>query len=102
VPQTGETIEHPRGLIIEILESDPRRVVRAKLRGPRPPPSALAEDKPAEKGPLFVGGFGAYHPGVAVAGMGDGSTRGLSFTIDREVLHALGSRAGGELPGAEW
>jgi CBS domain containing-hemolysin-like protein len=47
VPQTGETIEHPRGLIIEILESDPRRVVRAKLRGPRPAPSALAEDKPA-------------------------------------------------------
>jgi len=64
--------------------------------------SGLAEDKPAEKGPLFVGGFGAYHPGVAVAGMGDGSTRGLSFTIDREVLQALGSRAGGELPGAEW
>lgn len=47
VPQTGETIEHPRGLIIEILESDPRRVIRAKLRGPRPAPSTLAEDKPA-------------------------------------------------------
>jgi CBS domain containing-hemolysin-like protein len=47
VPQTGETIEHPRGLIIEILEADPRRVVRAKLRGPRPAPSALAEDKSA-------------------------------------------------------
>ena len=64
--------------------------------------SGLAEDEPAEKGPLFVGGFGAYHPGVAVAGMGDGSTRALSFTIDREVLQALGSRAGGELPNAEW
>ena len=64
--------------------------------------SGLAEDEPAEKGPLFVGGFGAYHPGVAVAGMGDGSTRGLSFTIDREVLQAIGSRAGGELPNAEW
>ena len=64
--------------------------------------TGLAEDEPAEKGPLFVGGFGAYHPGVAVAGMGDGSTRGLSFTIDREVLQAIGSRAGGELPNAEW
>ena len=64
--------------------------------------TGLAEDELAEKGPLFVGGFGAYHPGVAVAGMGDGSTRGLSFKIDREVLQALGSRAGGELPGAEW
>jgi len=66
--------------------------------------TGLPEEEPAEKGPLFVGGFGAYHPGMAVAGMGDGSTRALSFTIDREVLHALGSRAGGELPGAddEW
>ena len=64
--------------------------------------TGLAVDEPAEKGPLFVGGFGAYHPGVAVAGMGDGSTRGLSFTIDREVLQAIGSRAGGELPNAEW
>jgi len=66
--------------------------------------TGIPEEEPAEKGPLFVGGFGAYHPGMAVAGMGDGSTRALSFTIDREVLHALGSRAGGELPGAddEW
>lgn len=47
LPQTGETIEHPRGLVIEILESDPRRVVRARLRGPRPAPSTLAEGKTA-------------------------------------------------------
>ena len=60
------------------------------------------EDEPAEKGPLTVGGFGAYHPGVAVAGMGDGSTRAVFYLIDREVLQALGSRAGGELPSVEW
>jgi hypothetical protein len=43
----GETIDHPRGLTIEIIEADPRRVIRAKLRGPRPAPSALAEGKAA-------------------------------------------------------
>ncbi len=47
VPQAGETIEHPRGPTIEILEADPRRVIRAKLRGPKAAPSALAEDKTA-------------------------------------------------------
>jgi magnesium and cobalt transporter len=47
VPAAGETIEHPRGLTIEIIEADPRRVIRAKLRGPRTAPSALAEDKTA-------------------------------------------------------
>jgi len=65
--------------------------------------TGLAVEEPAEKGPLFVGGFGAYHPGVAVSGMGDGSTRALSDDIDRDILHALGSRAGGELPGnTDW
>jgi len=47
VPAAGETIDHPRGLTIEIIEADPRRVIRAKLRGPRPAPSALAEGKAA-------------------------------------------------------
>jgi len=47
VPQVGETIEHPRGPTIEILEADPRRVIRAKLRGPKAAPSTLAEDKTA-------------------------------------------------------
>jgi CBS domain containing-hemolysin-like protein len=47
VPAVGETIEHPRGLTIEIIEADPRRVIRAKLRGPRAAPSALAEGKTA-------------------------------------------------------
>ena len=47
VPAVGETIEHPRGLTIEIIEADPRRVIRAKLRAPRAAPSALAEGKTA-------------------------------------------------------
>jgi CBS domain containing-hemolysin-like protein len=47
VPQAGETIDHPRGPTIEILEADPRRVIRVKLRGPKAAPSALAEDKTA-------------------------------------------------------
>lgn len=47
VPLAGEIIDHPRGLTIEIIEADPRRVIRAKLRGPRAAPSPLAEDKTA-------------------------------------------------------
>jgi CBS domain containing-hemolysin-like protein len=47
VPQAGEMIDHPRGLVIEVLESDPRRVIRVKLRGPKAAPSALAEIKTA-------------------------------------------------------
>lgn len=47
VPLAGETIEHPRGPTIEILEADPRRVIRARLRGPKAAPSTLAEDKTA-------------------------------------------------------
>lgn len=45
VPQAGETLEHPRGPVIEVLAADPRRVVRLRLRAPRPAVSALAEDK---------------------------------------------------------
>lgn len=47
VPQAGETVEHPRGYMIEIVESDPRRVVRLRIRTQRPAPQALAEGKPA-------------------------------------------------------
>jgi len=64
--------------------------------------TGLVEDAPAEKGPLTVGGFGSYHPGAAVVSMADGSTRAIGNSINLEVLHALGSRAGGELPDAEW
>ncbi len=60
--------------------------------------TGLVEDEPAEKGLLTVGGFGSYHPGAAVVSMADGSTRAIGNSINPEVLHALGSRAGGELP----
>jgi len=64
--------------------------------------TGLVEEEPAEKGLLTVGGFGSYHPGASVIGMADGSTRAMSDSINLEVLHALGSRAGGELPSADW
>jgi prepilin-type N-terminal cleavage/methylation domain-containing protein len=60
--------------------------------------TGLVEDEPAEKGLLAVGGFGSYHPGASVVSMADGSTRAIGNSINPEVLHALGSRAGGELP----
>jgi CBS domain containing-hemolysin-like protein len=47
VPQVGEIIDHPRGLTVEVLEADPRRIIRARLRGPKAPSSTLAENKAA-------------------------------------------------------
>ncbi|RLS34751.1 MAG: DUF1559 domain-containing protein [Planctomycetota bacterium] len=64
--------------------------------------TGVADVETLEKGALYVGGFGAYHPGVAVVGMADGSTRALAYSISPEILHRLGSRAGGELPDSNW
>jgi magnesium and cobalt transporter len=47
VPEAGETLEHPRGYMIEIVEADPRRVVRVRIRTQKPAPAVLAEDKTA-------------------------------------------------------
>ncbi len=47
VPQAGESVEHPRGSLIEIVTADPRRIIRLRLKGPKSAPSALAEDKTA-------------------------------------------------------
>jgi CBS domain containing-hemolysin-like protein len=38
VPARGETISHPSGIIFEVLEADPRRVKRLKVRNLPPPP----------------------------------------------------------------
>lgn len=43
VPQEGDVIQHPRGLHIEVLAADPRRVTRIRLRGPKPPAATTAE-----------------------------------------------------------
>ncbi|HVM80157.1 MAG TPA: hemolysin family protein [Stellaceae bacterium] len=41
VPARGEVIGHPLGFEIEVLEADPRRIKRLRLRGlPAPPPEA--------------------------------------------------------------
>jgi CBS domain containing-hemolysin-like protein len=41
VPSRGEIIEHPSGIEFEVLDADPRRVKRLKIRGlpSRPPPT---------------------------------------------------------------
>jgi CBS domain containing-hemolysin-like protein len=42
----GDSLEHPRGPRIEVVEADPRRVIRVRLRSPKPvQPAALAESK---------------------------------------------------------
>lgn len=40
VPVRGELISHPSGLEIEVLDADPRRVKRLRLRGLAPPPAS--------------------------------------------------------------
>jgi CBS domain containing-hemolysin-like protein len=45
VPQRGEVIQHPAGLSFEVLDADPRRVKRLRVRGlpPFPAPAATAQ-----------------------------------------------------------
>ncbi|HEX5006258.1 MAG TPA: hemolysin family protein [Hyphomonadaceae bacterium] len=43
VPQAGDQVEHPHGAQIEVIAADPRRVIRIRLRAPRPQPAMLAE-----------------------------------------------------------
>jgi len=46
VPQTGDSIAHPRGPVMEVLAADPRRVTRMRLRAaPKPAVPALADSK---------------------------------------------------------
>ncbi|MFM7249888.1 MAG: DUF1559 domain-containing protein [Planctomycetaceae bacterium] len=78
-----------------------RNTGRTEWSTPRPGIPGEPAEAPVEKGPLWVGGFGSYHPAVAVIGMADGSVRAIEETIDRDILHALGSRAGGELPSGD-
>jgi len=62
------------------------------------PPQRSGVEAEEEPDPLFVGGFGSFHPGMMMVGMGDGSTRGIANTVSVEVLHQLGHRSDGEIP----
>jgi magnesium and cobalt transporter len=46
VPQRGETIDHPSGLVFEVLDADPRRVKRLRVRGLPPLPVAAGGSEP--------------------------------------------------------
>ncbi|MEI9990429.1 MAG: hemolysin family protein [Rhizomicrobium sp.] len=46
VPQRGEIVAHPSGYEFEVLEADPRRVKRLRIRAPAPPPAGPADGKP--------------------------------------------------------
>jgi Mg2+/Co2+ transporter CorC len=37
LPQRGEIVRYPSGLELQVLEADPRRVKRLRLRQPQPP-----------------------------------------------------------------
>jgi hypothetical protein len=64
------------------------------------PPQSAAEDEEPDQPrleTLVVGGFGSYHPGIFHVGFADGSSRGLSESIDRVTLQHLGHRADGQI-----
>ena len=42
LPQRGEIVHHPSGLEFQVLEADPRRVKRLRLRRPQPAASAVS------------------------------------------------------------
>jgi CBS domain containing-hemolysin-like protein len=45
VPDRGELVEHePSGITFEVLEADPRRVKRLRVRNLSPRPAAAPED----------------------------------------------------------
>ena len=69
---------------------------RATLRntGSRPDISPTNEDS-AKPDPLYVGGFGSWHAGIAHIAMGDGRVTALSNNVDSITLRQLGSRFDG-------
>ncbi|HEY4232838.1 MAG TPA: DUF1559 domain-containing protein [Lacipirellulaceae bacterium] len=72
------------------------------INNPRPsftlPAQSGQGDGAADKqGPLFVGGFGSFHPGSANFGFADGSTHTIAQSIDPAVFRLLGNRADGEI-----
>jgi CBS domain containing-hemolysin-like protein len=51
VPSRGEVIHHPSGIEFEVLDADPRRVKRLRLRNlPAVSPAAASADAPAPDG----------------------------------------------------
>lgn len=65
VPQRGEVIVHPDGYEFEVVEADPRRIRRLRIRAPAKPaePGASPAPEPAEAaakpGPVFLPGDGS-------------------------------------------
>ncbi len=53
--------------------------------------------EPVIQDPLYVGGFGSYHPGGCNGLLVNGGVRFFSETIDRTVFSHLGNRADGDL-----
>ena len=49
VPVRGELLRHASGVEFEVLEADPRRVKRVKIRPPEPDEPAPAEADSSEK-----------------------------------------------------
>jgi len=68
---------------------------RATVRNTGTPPNATPAERLSD--PLFVGGFGSWHPGIANLAMGDATVSAMSDSIDPIVYQQLGSRRDGTL-----
>ena len=72
------------------------------VQAPNPPANAPANaNQPPPKGPLYVGGFGSFHPGGSMFVMGDGAVRFVPSTISLSTYQQLGHRADGKLLDSE-
>lgn len=47
VPQPGDTVRHPSGLVFEVIDGDPRRIRRVRITGEVEPPRSRGEQDPA-------------------------------------------------------
>jgi len=59
-------------------------------------------DDPGANDPLYVGGFGSFHPGGGNFAFGDGHISYVSESMEEGVYQQLGHRADGELISRDW
>lgn len=78
-------------------EPEEKKTKNAKNAKPDSKSRAPAAATPPPTSPLYVGGFGSFHPGGGNFALGDGSVRFIGSAINITVFQQLGHRADGQL-----